>query len=420
MKQHAHLASILLSWLTVSAAQGGQLNDTGQIACYDATSVTGTVSSGTPAPESPGFEGQDCSLGAAAADAVGVQMKLGGSSVEGRDYTKIATNGSVLPDTAVRGTNPTDWACTRDNVTGLTWLLSFPGFESYRYAWKSNAPDPNFGTNTCGGQLPTCNTDTLAQVVNALNVCGISTWTLPTPGQLESLFAYDAPGTPVNLIDRVWFPDQPYDGTGAFTFWTDTPQDTQSPPTIWTADFGSGWISIAGAQDPAHVRFVSGASPAPANRFTTSTPGPAGEVLVEDALTGLMWKQCPEGLSGSGCAAGGLSALTWQGALQAASGASFAGFTDWRLPVFEEMNSILDCAAYPSSCIPTPLGSTGGFAGYWTATTDPYNPANAYDFYYGGVSSSAKSSALRVFAVRGAFVTPTPAPTPTPQPTPTI
>jgi len=97
----------------------------------------------------------------------------------------------------------------------------------------------------------------------------------------------------------------------------------------------------------------------------------------------------------------------------------FAGFTDWRLPVFEEMNSILDCAAYPSSCIPTPLGSTGGFAGYWTATTDPYTQANAYDIYYGGVSSDPKTTALRVFAVRGAFVTPTPAPTPTRQPTPT-
>ena len=97
----------------------------------------------------------------------------------------------------------------------------------------------------------------------------------------------------------------------------------------------------------------------------------------------------------------------------------FAGYTDWRLPMFEEMNSVLDCTTYPNSCLPTALGSTGGFAGYWTATSNPYTPSNAYFIYYGGVSSGPKIDAQRFFAVRGAFVTPTPAPTPTPEPTPT-
>jgi hypothetical protein len=36
-------------------------------------------------------------------------------------YTKIANDGSELPDSATLGTNPTDWACTKDNKTGLIW-----------------------------------------------------------------------------------------------------------------------------------------------------------------------------------------------------------------------------------------------------------------------------------------------------------
>jgi hypothetical protein len=36
-------------------------------------------------------------------------------------YTKIANNGANLPDSALLGTGPTDWACTRDNRSGLLW-----------------------------------------------------------------------------------------------------------------------------------------------------------------------------------------------------------------------------------------------------------------------------------------------------------
>ena len=36
-------------------------------------------------------------------------------------YTKIANNGAELPDSAYFGSNTGDWACTRDNATGLIW-----------------------------------------------------------------------------------------------------------------------------------------------------------------------------------------------------------------------------------------------------------------------------------------------------------
>ena len=36
-------------------------------------------------------------------------------------YTKISNSGAVLPDTATLGSGANDWACTKDNKTGLTW-----------------------------------------------------------------------------------------------------------------------------------------------------------------------------------------------------------------------------------------------------------------------------------------------------------
>lgn len=39
----------------------------------------------------------------------------------GTGYTKIANDGSILEDTAKLGTDTKDWACTKDNKTGLIW-----------------------------------------------------------------------------------------------------------------------------------------------------------------------------------------------------------------------------------------------------------------------------------------------------------
>ena len=33
----------------------------------------------------------------------------------------MANNGTDLPESALLGSGPTDWACTRDNTSGLLW-----------------------------------------------------------------------------------------------------------------------------------------------------------------------------------------------------------------------------------------------------------------------------------------------------------
>ena len=67
---------------------------------------------------------------------------------------------------------------------------------------------------------------------------------------------------------------------------------------------------------------------------------------VLDKQTGLMWKQCPEGLSDDGCAVGIADTVTWAQALEAVAALNadggFAEHTDWRLPNIKELQSIVE------------------------------------------------------------------------------
>jgi hypothetical protein len=57
---------------------------------------------------------------------------------------------------------------------------------------------------------------------------------------------------------------------------------------------------------------------APDSRFTDNSDG-----TVTDSATGLIWKQCSEGLSGVGCRSGMPTIFDWQRALDYASNARF-------------------------------------------------------------------------------------------------
>lgn len=206
-------------------AQTHPLADTGQIICYDDTGSTGTVSASTPNPVQPGFEGQDCVRGAAAADAVGAMTKRGGSTRPGADYTRIANDGSELPANAALGSGPGDWACTRDNITGLVWELKVNDAShlrhlSHTYTWYDTNAAVNGGnagtigtSASCNSTLTHCNTTAYRDAVNALGLCGATDWRLPTADELQSLVHYGL--TSGARIDTTWFPNTP-----AAFFWS--------------------------------------------------------------------------------------------------------------------------------------------------------------------------------------------------------
>src|SRR4030067_533587 len=65
----------------------------------------------------------------------------------------------------------------------------------------------------------------------------------------------------------------------------------------------------------------------PSPRFTVSTDG----YCVTDNLTGLMWVRSPDSVT-----------RTWQQALDYANGLSLCGYTDWRLPNVNELESMVN------------------------------------------------------------------------------
>ena len=79
------------------------------------------------------------------------------------------------------------------------------------------------------------------------------------------------------------------------------------------------------------------AASAPDQRYTDH-----GDGTVTDKVTGLIWQQCAEGLSGADCLTGSAMTLTWQEALQHAAEAEFAGHSDWRLPNVKELYSLVE------------------------------------------------------------------------------
>ena len=236
-------ASIVTLFFSVSAIAAG-LNDTGQTLCYDASNV------GVPCSAAVGGDGgvnprQDGRYGRDAAAGAGRLSKIGAGSA-GFDYTKIANDGSTLPASATLGSGPTDWACTKDNVTGLIWeVKTTSGLRSsaHTYSWYSTDAATNggvagdVGTNTCGGTLSgysnQCNTKNYAAAVNASGLCGASDWYLPSMRELRSIFYVGAGVIP--SVDSAYFPN-----TALVGYFTRTTQ-AASPAYASLIHFGGGY-----------------------------------------------------------------------------------------------------------------------------------------------------------------------------------
>ena len=80
------------------------------------------------------------------------------------------------------------------------------------------------------------------------------------------------------------------------------------------------------------------------SRYTVHDDG-----TVTDRRTGLMWKQCAEGLSGKECSSGSAESMDWDTAIEWAKRKSYAGYSDWRLPNVKELNSIVDNSRFVPS-----------------------------------------------------------------------
>ena len=129
-----------------------------------------------------------------------------------------------------------------------------------------------------------------------------------------------------------------------------------------------------------------------------------GDGTITDTKTGLIWKQCLEGQSGSDCASGSVETFTWQQALQRAqtvnSSGGFAGFSDWRLPTIKELISLVEhqCVGPAINLTRFPHASSDGL---WSSSAVAGHTSGAwfvsfYDGYTGWNSKFNGYSQLRL------------------------
>ena len=129
-----------------------------------------------------------------------------------------------------------------------------------------------------------------------------------------------------------------------------------------------------------------------------------GDGTVTDGSTGLMWKRCPEGLSGSDCSEGTVNKYTWQAALQQAATTELAGYTDWRVPNIKELTSLVEPRCYFPAIDITAFPNTPWNNWFWSASSNAEYDAWSVLFSYGLngiVDKNYYADAVAVRLVRG-------------------
>ena len=259
------LALLTLALVLAPTAIAAGLNDTGQTVCYQGSSSTSGPCSAAVTGDASLWPRQDGRYGRDARASKGLLTKVG-SGAAGFDFTKVANDGTTPATGLALGANPADWACTKDNVTGLIWEVktAAAGLRNvgHTYTWYS-AATTNLGnpgsvgtTATCGNTLGAnpCNTQSYVVAVNAANsgagLCGHNDWRLPTPRELLTI-VHAGLGNPA--IDGAYFPN-----TIGNEHWT-APTTAFAPANAWAVEFYQGAsVGRSKSTNSLYIRLVRG------------------------------------------------------------------------------------------------------------------------------------------------------------------
>jgi Protein of unknown function (DUF1566)/Divergent InlB B-repeat domain/Fibronectin type III domain len=176
-------------------------------------------------------------------------------------YTKIANNGVDLPDSALLGSAPTDWACTRDNRSGLLWEVKTAHTVRLWAYFYTNYDDPTQAQKWNGSAYvnptqaeidATTNSVGFLKAVNLGGLCGQTDWRMPGKGELANLL--DSTYAPGATINPSFFPN-----TSDFRFWSGSPH-ANFLYAAWEVDFSSAGLAGYVRDSGMLVRLVRGAS----------------------------------------------------------------------------------------------------------------------------------------------------------------
>jgi len=141
-----------------------------------------------------------------------------------------------------------------------------------------------------------------------------------------------------------------------------------------------------------------------------NTPARAFELLRDGTVvhseTNLQWAQCAIGQEWSRDTCSGIAEVfDWNNAQTAIDdfnrNGGLGGFTDWRLPTVEELESIAEhCREAPA--INSSIFPNTPWAGFWSSSNGEDDPEYAWfvGFYYGLAFEYSRSASYRVRPVR--------------------
>ena len=424
------LKNLLFLILLQSPLKAQGLADTGQILCNTAPSIM-EVCSQANTGDNAFYPDQDGRYGRDAAAQAGVLVKIGGGHA-GFDYTKVCNSGEkegsgACPINPSLGNGDNNWGCTYDNITERLWEVKTSNvglrLNGWTYSWYNTDNDSNGGDmgaenkGSCVNSIDkhNCDTEKYTAQVNAVGLCGFNDWRLPQPQELEGIINLN---TKDPAIDIGYFPN-----TKSGFYLSSVAYSILSASCI---HFYNGKITTCSKGNSHLVRLVRGgllfnplleicdANNANENTFV-STPSSdfiQNGAVVRHKSTGLTWSRCSLGGawdSGTNHCTNtgsdnGRSSYSWKDALKETeirNNAHYLGFSDWRLPNFKELGSILETCGKNRAINQVIFPDTESV--YWSASSYILVPTKAWNinFNFGYASFFTKSSLNSVRLVRG-------------------
>jgi len=380
------------------------------IACAAGLPAPAAAGHGTPANVDSGIRDDQCyTEGTARLDACATSALHGQDGQLGRDadpatndprggllgfaFTKICNSGEA----AGSGTCPADpplgpgadqWACVRDEVTGIMWEVKTTwGFRDRTLKYTNYSP----AWNPVGEYGSATDASGFISRVNKAALCGFKDWQLAHTDKVQTIIAYgiDTPGAA--RVDAAFFPT-----IKPNWYWNASPNPS-SERTAFAVNFADG----AGSNDadrstPRYVQAIRNGKDehAGTGRYEVSADGT--EVRDTTVTAQLTWRRCVEGMAWDGATCSGTpmvfthdQALKWAMLQSATTGVA------WRVPNVKEQSWIVQRE------IPSPPIAHKTFPGTpaaptWTSTPEvgTSDRAWAIDFGVGLIVTRPRTDAL--------------------------